>query len=234
MLKNWYLTRKAEAACKAGKLPRYLCSYLEANRYKAFGNVPLNKVRFVVLDTETTGLDVQKDRVISIAAVAVRGGHIVVEDSFETLIRQKSSGNSASVVIHGLLRNDLRSGASERFTFARFLQYIQGDVLVAHHMWFDKQMINRALELTHPVRLLNPTLDVRTLAIRLERGLLYYNEGIKEEEYSLDALCERYGVSIPERHTAAGDAFATAMVFQKLLAKARHKQIHTLGELMGY
>jgi DNA polymerase III subunit epsilon len=233
VFKSWFLQQRAEADCRAGKLPRYLCRYLEANRYSGIKNIPLAKIRFVVLDTETTGLDIKKDKIISIAAVAVRGSYIIVEDSFETLVRQKSSGEGSSVVIHGLLRNELKTGASERFAMARFLRYIQGDVLVAHNMWFDKQMLNMSLRRTHPIKLLNPTLDVLTLAIRLEQGQFYNREEVKADEYTLDALCERYGISIPERHTAAGDAFATAMVFQKLLAMARHKNILTLGDLMA-
>ena len=60
-------------------------------------DAPVERVRFVVLDSETTGLDPQRDRLITIGAVAVQDREIVLEDSFEVLL--KLSHNTAAVPI---------------------------------------------------------------------------------------------------------------------------------------
>jgi len=60
---------------------------------------PIERLRFVVLDSETTGLDPHIDRMITIGAVAVRGDEIVLEDSFDALIAVADTG---AVEIHGI------------------------------------------------------------------------------------------------------------------------------------
>jgi DNA polymerase-3 subunit epsilon len=70
------------------------------------------------------------------------------------------------------------------------------------------------------------------LAIRLEHGPHADRTQIKREDYTLDALCARYGIIPEDRHTAAGDAFLTAQVLLKLLALAKQKGIKDFGQLM--
>ena len=55
----------------------------------------------------------------------------------------------------------------------------------------------------------------------------------ERESYRLDSLVRRYGIEVPERHTAAGDALATALLFQRLLKKAKRRGILTLGDLLS-
>src|SRR5687767_9692472 len=71
----------------------------------------IDKVRFVVLDSETTGLNPRSDRIISIGAVGVLDGEIVLDDSFEALL--KVSHNTSAVTVHGLTRDESRSGLEE-------------------------------------------------------------------------------------------------------------------------
>ena len=56
-------------------------------------------------------------------------------------------------------------------------------------------------------------------------------ENTRIEGFSLDHLCQRFGVVPHDRHTAAGDAFITAQVFQRLLRLARKAGRDTLGAL---
>ncbi|HYV62062.1 MAG TPA: exonuclease domain-containing protein, partial [Bryobacteraceae bacterium] len=48
---------------------------------------PVEQVRFVVLDSETTGLDPRKDRIVTIGVIAVVNNEILIEDSFEALLK---------------------------------------------------------------------------------------------------------------------------------------------------
>jgi len=79
-------------------------------------------VRFVVLDTETTGLDPRRDRIITIGAVAVVDGEILLDDSFEVLLRM--AYNNSSVTVHGITRDEAAAGMEEREALRLFLDYL--------------------------------------------------------------------------------------------------------------
>ena len=72
------------------------------------------KVRFVVLDSETTGLDPRKDRIVTIGAIAVVNHEILIEDSFEALL--KVAYNSSAVTVHGVTREESASPATGSLT----------------------------------------------------------------------------------------------------------------------
>src|SRR6188474_2885225 len=74
-------------------------------------DAPIDSVRFVVLDCETTGLNPISDRIITIGAVGVHRGEILIADSFEALI--KITRNSGSVTVHGVTRDESRGGMDE-------------------------------------------------------------------------------------------------------------------------
>lgn len=67
----------------------------------------------------------------------------------------------------------------------------------------------------------------------MEVGKFYNPHAIASQDYSLDKLCERYGISLDDRHTAAGDALLTAQLLIKLLKVADKKGIKTFGDLMA-
>lgn len=196
----------------------------ELERYRdAFANTwaddaALEVVRFVVLDCETTGLDPRKDRLITIGAVVVSGGDIVLEDSFETML--KIDHNLSAVTVHGITRDQARAGADEPDALRAFLAYLKDGVIVGHHIGHDIATLDVALERHFETRLLNRWIDTMELTLHLE------NAGAFEDReplasFSLDALCELFEVTPHDRHTATGDALLTALVFLKLLRLAK-------------
>ncbi|UZJ42488.1 3'-5' exonuclease [Prosthecochloris sp. SCSIO W1101] len=227
---NFLAKRIALRRCRCGELPAIICGYVNSFAGSSSFDLPLEKVRFVVFDTETTGFDCAKDLVISIGAIALNGVQINVEDSFEVLIRRDSVGDCEAVTTHGLLLRDLHEGCDENEAINGFLEYARDSVLVAQHADFDVAMINRILKHRYRFELFNQVIDTASLAKRLEKGP-YYNLAHKGGEYRLDVLLERYNIRLYDRHTAAGDAFLTAQLFQMLLMKARHAGIKTLREL---
>ncbi len=72
---------------------------------------PVETVRFVVLDTETTGTDPRRDKIITIGALAVCGGEILLEESFEVMLRL--AYNNSSVTVHGITFDEARGGMEE-------------------------------------------------------------------------------------------------------------------------
>jgi len=180
---------------------------------------PVRAVRFVVLDTETTGLDPRRDRIITIGAVAVVNGEILIEDSFEALV--KIAFNDSSITVHGITRDESQQGGmEERDALLGFLEYLRDGVIVGHHIGHDVETIGYACERNFGFRLRNQFLDTMALTLHLEDdGAFTGMETAKG--FSLDALCDMFGVIPHDRHTAGGDAFITAQIFLRLLRAAR-------------
>jgi DNA polymerase-3 subunit epsilon len=192
------------------------------------GTTPLDQVRFVVLDTEATGPDAARDRIISIGAVAVADGEIVLADAFEVLL--KVSHNQASVTVHGITRDEARFGMDEADAIAGFLAYLGDGVIVGHHIGFDVQMLSRASEQHFGIRIGNRTLDTMDLTLHLQdAGAFAGREAISE--FSLDGLCTLFGVAPHDRHTAGGDAFITAQILLRLLRLAGRHGRRTLADV---
>ncbi len=190
---------------------------------------PWREARFVVFDTEATGLDIGADRLLSIAGVGMRGDVVVLRDSFECLVAGDRVGADAAPV-HGLVPQDLDGGADEESAALDFLGYVGGAILVAHHAAFDVAMLDRCLA-AGGGRLLNPVLDTEHLARRLKAG---GSPGrlAREPRVSLDVLAARYALETPARHTAAGDALLTALALQRLLHAAEARGLATVGDLL--
>lgn len=178
------------------------------------GETPVDRVRFVVLDSETTGLDPRKDRLITIGAVAVENGEIVLEDGFEAML--KVQYNTSAVTVHGVTRDQALQGLDEPEALMRFLAYLKDGVIVGHHIGHDVETFNSGYERHFGFRMRNRSLDTMDLTLHLERdGAFAGRERIRG--FSLDALCTLFDVIPHDRHTAPGDAFITAQIFLRLL-----------------
>jgi DNA polymerase-3 subunit epsilon len=191
---------------------------------------PIEQVRFIALDSETTGLNPLTDRIITIGAVAVEDGDIVLADSFEALLRMEK--NTAAVTVHGITRDETRGGLEESAALRDFLEYLRDGVIVGHHINHDISTLNAGYQRHWGFDLRNRSLDTMDLTLHLERsGAFADREQIRE--FTLDSLCELFGIVTHDRHTAGGDAFITAQVFVRLLRLAsRHgrDQLGTLSE----
>jgi DNA polymerase III subunit epsilon len=188
----------------------------------------IESVRFIVLDSETTGLNPRVDRLITIGAVAVQNSEIVVEDSFDALI--KIERNTEAVTVHGVTRDQSRRGADEEIALEQFLDYLRDGVIVGHHIGHDISTIDAALERHWGIALANRSLDTMDLTLHLERdGAFAGRPPIRQ--FTLDGLCALFGVVPHDRHTASGDAFITAQVFLRLERLAGRFDRGTLGRI---
>lgn len=191
-------------------------------------NIPLEILPFVVLDTETTGLNPERDRILSIGAIRLQEGRLLVRDALELYLYQDHF-DSHSVPIHGILREDTYMRVSEAEALQSLVAYIGDAVIVGHHVSFDLAMLQRGLARQGLKPLSNPCLDT---------GLLYRKTLLKtpllrkKEFYTLDDLARRFDLPCTDRHTALGDAFLTAMVFLHLHEQLRSKGIYTLKQLL--
>jgi DNA polymerase III subunit epsilon len=191
-------------------------------------DTPIDRVRFVVLDSETTGLDPRSDRLITLGAVAVLDHEILLDDAFDALI--KVAMNTSAVTVHGVTRDESQSGLDEADALVRFLDYLKDGVIVGHHIGHDVATLNAAFGRHWDIQLTNRTLDTMDLTLHLERDGAFDGRP-PIQEFTLDALCHRFGVIPHDRHTAAGDAFLTAQVFLRLLRPAARHGRGTLARI---
>ena len=180
-------------------------------------DAPIDTVRFVVLDCETTGLNPTTDRIITIGAVGVENGEIVIQDSFEALLKVLS--NTGSVTVHGVTRDESRMGMDEPQALELLLEYLKDGVIVGHHIGHDIASLDAGYERHWGFRLQNRCLDTMYLALHLQETGAFPGRPA-QRHFTLDALCSMFGIAPHGRHTAVGDAFLTAQVFLRLRALA--------------
>ena len=131
---------------------------------------------------------------------------------------------------HGITREESQAGVEEPEALREFLGYLRDGVIVGHHIAHDIECFNVGYERHFGFRMRNRSLDTMALTLHLESdGAFAGNEAINQ--YSLDSLCEMFGVIPHDRHTAPGDAFLTAQVFLRLLRLAKKHGRTNLGRL---
>ncbi|MDX1364076.1 MAG: 3'-5' exonuclease [Arenibacter latericius] len=188
----------------------------------------LKDVRFVVLDTETTGFDYVHDRILSIGALTLKDKMIEVSNNLELYLEQEHF-NADSIKIHGILKSEAIFRISEEEALQQLLAYLQNAVIIAHHATFDLNMINKALERNGLPKLKNLAIDTSNL---YKHTLLTTNLVKKKEHYSLDELADKFDISKKDRHTAMGDAYITAIAFLKIKSRLKEKESLKLKDLL--
>lgn len=190
---------------------------------------PVGQVRFVVLDSETTGFSPVLDRILTIGAVVVQDGEIRLDDSFDALLRV--TGDVGPVDVHGVTPDRSERGYDEAEALERFLAYLRDGVIVGHHIGHDVSMLDAGLErMGTDVRLLNRALDTADLTLFLNQDGAFADVKLPGH-LSLDTLADLFGVIPHDRHTASGDAFITALVFLRLLKLATRHGRTSLGSI---
>ena len=181
----------------------------------------LADLAYTVFDTETTGLDPRAgDEIIQIGAVRVLNGKLLRAESFEQLVDPQRPIPAASIPIHGIQPEMLVGKPTIAKVLPAFHAYAQDTVLVAHNAAFDMRFL-QLKEASTGVRFEQPVLDTLLLS-----ALVHPNQ----ESHGLEAIAERFDVKLVGRHTALGDALATAEIFVKLLPLLAGMGIHTLAQ----
>lgn len=178
----------------------------------------LREQRWVVLDLETSGLNVNRDQVLSIGAVAIEDGAIDLGQQFERTLHRPAQKTNASVLIHGLGPSALAAGCNPAHALVDLLEFIGDSPVLAFHAPFDQRMLARALKDSLGYRLQHPFFDMAELAPML-------NPDTVLREASLDDWIARFGLQVEERHHASADAQVTAELALILFSQARRQQL---------
>lgn len=212
-------SRKRGIPKDINRLPEEARHYLEL-----FSKGRQDEESFVVFDLETTGLDPQKNRILSFAFIRINGTSIEIGTSFEGYLNLDQNSRLESAEIHQVTRSDTEQGISEVEFILRCLDFIGASKLVGHHVGFDIACVNQLLERHFGMRLQNKSIDTAQLGARLENAEPSAYTGRRELK-NLDALCNDYDIEPEARHSAAGDAYTTALLFLKLQRAAKKRGI---------
>ncbi|WP_136645558.1 exonuclease domain-containing protein [Tabrizicola sp. YIM 78059] len=198
---------------------------LSPARTDALADRRLDRLTYVVFDSETTGLNPrQGDEIVQLAAVRIVNGRRVEGEVFDTLVNPGRPIPAVSTAVHGITDAMVADAPRVEDVVRRFHKFAEGAVLIAHNAPFDMEFLRRQ-EGTLGLRFDMPVLDTVLLSA------VVYGQ---HEVHSLDALAHRLGIAIPEeaRHTALGDTIATADAFLKLLPMLAGRGLATFGAVL--
>lgn len=168
------------------------------------------KVREVVLDTETTGLNPEQgDRIVDIGCVELID-HMPTGNTYQVYLNPQKEMTSDAVRITGLTDEFLEDKPTFSEIVDDFLNFVKDSTLVIHNAVFDVHFLNSELgRLGKPLFKLEETVDTLDMAHRKFPGA----------PASLDALCKRFDVdtAIREKHGALIDCLLLADVYICLL-----------------
>ena len=167
--------------------------------------------RWVVVDVETTGMDASVDELVSIGAVALIDGRVIAADSIEVIMKRPTGSSRENIVVHGIGVQAQLGGTDPRDALRTFMDFIGLAPMVAFHAPFDRTFLSRAIKFYINVPFDNPWLDLAELAPVLDTDA---------HAKSLDEWLQRYRIPVTARHSAAADAFATALLAARLIPEA--------------
>lgn len=190
----------------------------------AIKDTKLSDLCFVAFDTETTGLSVEKDDIVQIGAVRVLNGRIVGGETVNTYVNPGRPIPPVSTRIHHVTDEDVANAPDIAKACKALHHFSRGAVLVAHNAPFDIGLLRKTAARSG-VTWDHPVLDTVLLS-----AVVFGTT----ETHSLDALCERLSVTIPPhlRHTALGDAQATAEALVKLIPLLESRGFATFGDVV--
>jgi DNA polymerase-3 subunit epsilon len=177
---------------------------------------PHGRSRYVTVDVETTGLDMFRDKLVSIGAVSVQNGMIDLAGCFDIVVRQEASSSAPNILIHRISGQRQRGGVERAEALVKFMEYVAHAPLVAYRAEFDRTVIDRTLKEVLGVKTMSRWIDLAELLPAL------YPDN---ENRTMDDWLDSMSITMIERHDALADALATAQMLQICLHKAARLQM---------
>ncbi|MDH0747378.1 3'-5' exonuclease [Pseudomonas sp. GD03842] len=201
-------------------LAEHLLRLSELPQAAPLGDTSLRDQRWVVLDLETSGLNMNRDQVLSIGAVVIEDGAIDLGQQFERTLLRADHKLSPSVLIHGLGPDAIAAGSEPVEALLDFMAFVGDSPLLAFHAPFDQHMLGRALKESLGYKLQHPFFDVADMAPLLCPQACARQAG-------LDDWTAFFGLHAQERHHASADALVTAELALILFSHARKQGINS-------
>jgi DNA polymerase-3 subunit epsilon/CBS domain-containing protein len=186
---------------------------------------PLVALDMVVLDTETTGLDVRADRIVQIGAVRMQGAVLREDETLEMKVDPGVPITPTSTRIHGIGDADVVGAPATTEAMVRLAGFIGDAVVVGHNIHFDMAILRHEAD-RHGIDWREPrVLDLGLIGAALVHGRI---------DNSIEALAISHDVEITGRHTALGDALVTARILAAMLGQLRERGVRSLAEAEAF
>jgi len=180
--------------------------------------------RWVVIDCETSGLDPQRDSLISLGAVAVLDGRISPSEAFSATLRQARPSGRDNILVHGIGGERQVAGEEPSAALSALLDFAADSPRAAWRAAFDRTVIARAAGAAGRTE--------RGLWLDLAELMPVLFPGRAPAEATLDRWLEAFSVAHRARHDALGDAYATAQLLQVALREAGRQGFATVGAVL--
>ena len=195
---------------------------------KLFNRVSLEQSNFSILDTETTGLHVEKgDQIVSIASLKISDLKIDEKNYLDELVNPNMKIPESSTKIHNITDEQVISKPSLIEISEKVLKFLKKSVLVGHNINFDINFLkenSKGSQLADRMKVIK-SIDTIYLTASLFPDL---------KNYELSNLCEYFNIKTDDqiRHSALGDCIITARLFLYLINIAQTKGIKNIANLM--
>jgi len=190
--------------------------------YKHLYQIPPKNGRYIVLDTETTGLK-KEDHIIEIGACEIKNGNLT-GDQFHIYLKPRLVMEERVVNLHGITNNFYDDYYKDIYiddkqNLLNFSKWVGNSIIFAHNAPFDMNAINRELYYwgLHEI----PIKKYRC-SMRIFREIISKEEPLYDEKYtSLEKCCEYFGLKSNGKifHNALFDSYMTARLVGKLYQK---------------
>ncbi len=214
---NWPLRfLELQSSCQNKTVAGYYQSALPAM------DTPLDEIRFLAMDFETTGLDLHNDDIISIGVVPFTLQRVYLNQAKHWMVKPKQVLSEDSVVIHGITHSDLNKAPDIIMLLDELLQQLAGHVMVVHYRWIEREFLNKTLMQRIGQGIEFPLIDTLELEALIQHayagGFINKLRGRKKQSLRLAKSRSRYGLPPYTPHHALTDAIATAELFQAQVA----------------
>ena len=180
---------------------------------------PYIGTELVVLDTETTGLNPQKDEILSIGAVLIRDNKILMNQSFECFVKPSANISKESIKIHHIRECDLSEAIEVEDAIRQLLDFMGNRPIVGYYIDFDHKMISKYTKQIIGSTLPHPTIELSSM---------YYKRYRKSSSYEFvdlhfDTIMNVLELPFLGKHDALNDAIMSAMIYLKLKSMPEYK-----------
>jgi DNA polymerase-3 subunit epsilon len=174
----------------------------------------VNELEYLVLDLETTGLNPEKDQILSIGYVEIKGFKLNLKSAIHTFVQGHQEVKAETAVINHIVPEMLTSGETLDDAMTALFKKMQGKVLIAHGSFMERGFIDHYVLNRYNLGPL-PLLWLDTLLI--EKSLIRNMDDESDGDYRLASCRERYHLPEYAAHGALIDAVATGELFFALV-----------------